>query len=202
MNPKEQEGSSVLKRVRHRIVKVIAPTLYKGHLLQEQRVSRPMIEAIKKTNQKNLVGAEIGVSDGFNAERILNTLDLERLYGIDPYEAYIDGDGKRVCVDYKREEAINRLKRYPAHQFVFKRSNEAVEEFPPLDFVYIDGNHSYEAVKDDIALYYPLVKKGGFIGGHDFFGKYQGVVWAVIEFVKEHNLTLHTQVYDWWLVKP
>lgn len=36
-----------------------------------------------------------------------------------------------------------------------------------LDFLFIDGNHSYESVLCDFLLYYPLVKKGGIIGFHD-----------------------------------
>lgn len=36
------------------------------------------------------------------------------------------------------------------------------------DFIYIDGLHTYEGVKDDIINYKPLVKEGGVIGGHDY----------------------------------
>ena len=47
-------------------------------------------------------------------------------------------------------------------------SEDAVDDIPEkLDFVYIDGNHAYEYVKKDIGLYYPKLKKGGVIGGHD-----------------------------------
>ena len=37
-----------------------------------------------------------------------------------------------------------------------------------LDFVYIDANHAYDFVKEDIDLWYPKVKKGGYILGHDY----------------------------------
>ena len=36
-----------------------------------------------------------------------------------------------------------------------------------LDFLFIDGDHTYEGVKRDFALYSPLVKPGGLIGFHD-----------------------------------
>jgi len=36
-----------------------------------------------------------------------------------------------------------------------------------IDFLFIDGNHSYESVLCDFLLYYPLVKPGGIIGFHD-----------------------------------
>jgi hypothetical protein len=34
--------------------------------------------------------------------------------------------------------------------------------------VYIDGLHDYGSVKQDIAAWWPKVKVGGFIGGHDY----------------------------------
>jgi hypothetical protein len=37
-----------------------------------------------------------------------------------------------------------------------------------LDFVYIDANHAYDFVKQDIELWYPKVKKGGYLWGHDY----------------------------------
>lgn len=50
-----------------------------------------------------------------------------------------------------------------------------------LDFVYIDANHEYESIRDDIEAWLPKVKIGGYIGGHDYVrGKY-GVYRAVDE---------------------
>ena len=37
----------------------------------------------------------------------------------------------------------------------------------PLDFLFIDGDHTYKGVKQDFELYGPLVRKGGIIGFHD-----------------------------------
>jgi predicted O-methyltransferase YrrM len=37
----------------------------------------------------------------------------------------------------------------------------------PIDFLFIDGDHTYEGVKRDFELYSPLVKKGGIIAFHD-----------------------------------
>lgn len=37
-----------------------------------------------------------------------------------------------------------------------------------LDMVYIDGNHKYEFVKEDIRVWLPKIKKGGFLCGHDY----------------------------------
>ncbi len=37
----------------------------------------------------------------------------------------------------------------------------------PLDFLFIDGDHSYDGVKSDFQMYSPLVRKGGIIVFHD-----------------------------------
>jgi len=53
-----------------------------------------------------------------------------------------------------------------------------------FDFVFIDADHTYESVKKDILAWYPKVKKGGIIAGHNYFveGKgYEGLRKAVIE---------------------
>ena len=74
-----------------------------------------------------------------------------------------------------------------------------------LDFVYIDGNHAENYVADDIKNYFPLLKKGGVIGGHDFYNGFQnehdGVISAVTRFCNTNNLLLKVELPDWWIVK-
>jgi hypothetical protein len=49
-----------------------------------------------------------------------------------------------------------------------------------LDFVFIDAAHDYESVRQDILTWLPKIKKGGYIGGHDFrFDENIGVYEAV-----------------------
>jgi len=56
-----------------------------------------------------------------------------------------------------------------------------------LEFVFIDAEHSYEAVRNDIHAWYDKVKPGGFIAGHDYYND-MGVMRAVDEFFKDKNL--------------
>jgi len=68
-----------------------------------------------------------------------------------------------------------------------------------LDFLFIDGDHSYEGVKKDFEMYSPLVKKGGIIAFHDIVPGPKENVGGVPEFWKEIKRNFQTQeiVKDW-----
>jgi predicted O-methyltransferase YrrM len=63
-----------------------------------------------------------------------------------------------------------------------------------LDVVFIDLTHTYEAVKEDIELWLPKVKKGGYIAGDDYHQNWQGVIQAVDELLPNRTL-----IDDCWL---
>ena len=89
---------------------------------------------------------------------------------------------------------------------MFNHKGGAIDDIPRYnDFVYIDGNHSYDFVKKDIELYYPRVREGGVFGGHDFHAmadKDYGVARAVLEFVDKEGLQLFgKRSMDWWVIK-
>jgi SAM-dependent methyltransferase len=62
-------------------------------------------------------------------------------------------------------------------------SLEAAAQYAPgsLDFVFIDGDHDYAAVRADIVAWLPLVKDGGVLAGDDFLDQWPGVQRAVRE---------------------
>ena len=66
-----------------------------------------------------------------------------------------------------------------------------------LDFVWIDGNHEYEAVKADIMAWLPKVKAGGVLAGHDYF-KSGKATNQVIEAVDELLPNCRKQYKSWW----
>ena len=61
------------------------------------------------------------------------------------------------------------------------RSLSAAELFPDhsVDFVFIDGDHRWRAPLDDICAWFPKVKPGGVIAGHDYGQRFPDVVSAV-----------------------
>ena len=166
---------------------------------------RPMMLQVKKINNKhNLKGVEIGVKYGYHAKRILNNLHIEKLFLIDPYEHIVER-GFFWTQEYNDyfNEAKNNLSQFEEKiEFIKKKSEDAHEDIPNnLDFVYIDGNHTYKFVKKDIELYYPKVKDGGVIGGHDIWSL--NVFIAILGFVLKKRLLLHLYLKDpdWWIIK-
>ena len=74
---------------------------------------------------------------------------------------------------------------------------EAVNNFKDniLDFVYIDADHRYEAVKADILAWLPKVKKNGWLCGHDY-GEKDGVTKAVDELFPDAEIDTD---YTWFV---
>ena len=64
-----------------------------------------------------------------------------------------------------------------------------------LDVVFIDLTHTYESVKEDIALWLPKVKKGGYIAGDDYHKNWQGVIQAVDELLPNRTLVSDCWIY-------
>ena len=71
------------------------------------------------------------------------------------------------------------------------------------DFVFIDADHSYEAVYRDLGSYYPKVRKGGLCCGHDYGGRRQpGVKMAVDDFARLRGIEVNVAPEKiWWFTK-
>ena len=93
--------------------------------------------------------------------------------------------------DGNYELASARLADYNA-TLVKAFSMDAVRDVLPesLDFVYIDGNHSFDWVMQDIIEWSKRVRPGGIVSGHDYyhFG-WAGIVEAVDVYIKAHTIT-------------
>lgn len=123
-------------------------------------------------------GIEVGVRDGEYSE-VLCAVNVELvLYGIDPYiphKGYKDIVRKSTFASYK-QIAQDRLATFKdRYNFVEKFSLDAVKDFDDgsVDFVYIDGDHSFQSTTNDIAEWSKKIRPGGIIAGHDYF-KHKG----------------------------
>jgi hypothetical protein len=152
-------------------------------------------------NQSGLhgVGVEVGVLKAEYSEWILDHWKDGILHSVDPWrhfgDEYVDGHNLPDALHESNYQAARaRLVRFGGRSQIHRMtSREASLLFKDdsLDFVYLDAQHHYEAVCEDIACWFPKVRKTGIIGGHDFFedGDYPfgrfGVKKAVLEFAEK-----------------
>jgi len=160
--------------------------------------------------------AEVGVAEGYFSFYLLDHWP-GTCYLIDPW-AVQDAPGYSVHGDHDQEARYQRVlkvsERYQGRaQLIRKISSDAVLHFrdQDLDFVYIDANHTLESTREDIRLWWPKVKPGGILAGHDYLaGEYAGVNYgvktAVDEFVSLNRFMLRTTGEkdwpSWWVMKP
>lgn len=159
-------------------------------------VVRPMANFMMKQNKKDLIGLEIGVYRGEHSYNMIRLLDVKKLFLVDPYLLY---EGNK---HYDKAKSVLRKWRNKTC-FIIKKSEDISDTFNDnyFDFVYIDDGHDYESVKRQICLYYPKVKKGGILGGHDFCVSCPDVCRAVIEFTDKKGLKFRSWDKDWWITK-
>jgi hypothetical protein len=146
-------------------------------------------------------GCEVGVYLAGNAVQILVNNPTIKLYLVDSYNRKLWFSNANY--KYKPAEAYKKawkkLKRFEQkygldYKFMVKSSKRASRQFSDneLDFVYIDANHDYEHVKNDLELWAPKVRIGGMISGHDYdkysMNHFDGVVRAVDRFVKKYRI--------------
>ena len=182
----------------------------------------------------NNIGVELGSFKGQFANTILNNWN-GKLLMVDvwrelPHEEYDDVSNHREHID-AYTQAMDNLKGFEDRAYMLRMKGEHACDFisdQSLDFVYIDANHAYDFVKQDIKLWYPKVKQNGYLCGHDYINLdwyndpnfaenkkdkhiwngnfYHGVFGvnpAVDEFCKEYgyDLTLTSEWFGTWLIK-
>lgn len=123
-------------------------------------------------NMDNPIGAEIGVAEGFSTEFLMEANKTLTLYCVDPFANYIDWNGNNLNErEMIYQEFLKRTEKYGDRvKHIRKYSDDAVNDIPDnsLDFIFIDGLHTYEQVTKDMNNYYDKVKSGGIFAGHDY----------------------------------
>ena len=142
--------------------------------------------------------AEVGIGYGFHARQILDNTNVEKLYLIDPMQYYEDAFTSDV-IDFGGFEKLTKnikthLKKYDDRYTWFRQPSTTItiEQIPNenLDAVFIDADHSYEAVKNDLKFWWKKVRKGGWLLGDDYSSCHPGTTKAVDEFASMNNLNL------------
>lgn len=187
---------------------LLNPSIYKAYnqtVLAVHQTPRPFTEQLKQQGKKDLIGAEIGFGHGENAKSLLKELPIKQLYCIDPYinKEYIQADRKITTYHNQQTQANYQKLINDSRITVLPFSSNVAKYMLPkeLDFVYIDGDHTLKQVAEDLRNYYPHVKKGGFLGGHDYIFGQQGVIDAVQNFAIKINSAPSIVFPDFWFTK-
>lgn len=138
-----------------------------------RKTSSNRLDLIISCIDKLSTGVEVGVYKGDFSKEVLNKWK-GTLYLVDPW--------KKLGEEYKDisntddeiyRDVIKNIKEFDKDDraiMIRCLSKNAVKLFndESLDFVYIDANHAYDFVKEDLEIWWPKVKKGGYICGHDY----------------------------------
>lgn len=147
-----------------------------------------LIDLITYINQfkdtKNMRMIEIGSYVGESTMIFAN--HFKEVISIDPFlNDYDMNDDACYHKDFNDVYKIflENIKQYDNIKSIKKTSDDAIFDLlnETFDFIYIDGLHTYEQVSKDINNYKSLIKNNGFIGGHDYYHSWDGVIRAINE---------------------
>lgn len=138
------------------------------------------------------IGAELGVQRGYFAKTILDqwshakTYVLVDLWGQQRNYKDLANVDDQAQENFKKE-ALDLLKVYQDKLVVCRNyTSVCVTQFEDgyFDYIYVDARHDYKGVKEDIELWWPKLKVGGIMAGHDYIdaeevAKISGQDWSV-----------------------
>lgn len=186
-------------------------------MMSGKGINKTAKSTVKKI-PKNSIGIEIGVWRGYTSEKFLEKashLHLVDSWSVIPYQGskehgnyenyiskyadmvgstnpedfqkYYDNIYESVCEKFEGENVT--IHRMTSSEFfkIFKQT---------VDWIYIDGDHSYAGCLQDLENSKNLIKKGGSIFGDDYRKEKLGVKKAVNEFVEKYNLQINIYAGD------
>lgn len=140
----------------------------------------PLHPVLKEVaSQKAITVLEIGARWGDSVRYIALHFPVQRYVAIDPFKSY-DGykghnfnDVLQGAEDeiYQKTLAVGRDCLGDRFELIRAFSAEVADRIDgeSVDFVFIDGNHRFQFVLDDLRNYWPKVAPGGYLCGHDYF---------------------------------
>ena len=164
-----------------------------------------------------ILGVEVGVYKGTMSKGLLETLPQLNLDLVDRYivtppgDSYFDGSIKLARMSQQEfdsafQDAKDNVVRFANRcTFYIMESREASKHIPngSRDFIFIDADHSFIGVTNDLTYWVPKVKPGGWICGHDYAHPDQGEVKRAVEefFTKEQLGRLQLDVQKTWFIQ-
>jgi methyltransferase family protein len=165
------------------------------------------------------VGAYLGRSSLYLASRIQASGKRIRVYVVDLWDGWLYDDYREDSSEAPGDEKgpewedvfwrfIRNVRHAGVEDVIYPLkmpSEQAASLFEDgtLDFVFLDADHSYEAVRRDVEAWFPKVKRRGVLGGHDYLHPdFPGVRRAADEFFREQELPLQVLGSSFLVTKP
>ena len=138
------------------------------------------------------IGSWKGKSSAYMAVEIANSNKDIKFYCVDTWLGSIEHAGfGEVMDDSLYNIFLDNMKPAAGYfEAVRMRSIEAASAISDkfFDFIFIDASHEYVDVLADLESWYPKLKTGGVLAGHDYEPRWEGVIEAADAFAKDKNL--------------
>lgn len=118
------------------------------------------------------IGVEIGVQRGIFSSHIRANWDGELIHCVDPWAPYSGVlDSAEQHLSYMADAKMHLAstgKPFKIHQMTAMEFAKGLPPGTQFDFLFLDGNHDYAPVVEELEVFWPLVKPGGILAGHDY----------------------------------
>ncbi len=154
--------------------------------MQERDEIVPLMERVGK--QKPKVFVEIGTANGGTLFLLSKMLPQDAfIVSLDLPQGEFGGGypswRREVYEAFAKDTQAISLIRADSHQVTSLEQLRSALDGRQIDFLFIDGDHTYEGVKKDYEMYAPLVAKGGMVAMHD---------------ISENVIDTRCQVHRFW----
>jgi hypothetical protein len=172
---------------------------------------------LKRLPKTSIIGAELGVWKGQMSMELLKQHKDLFLYLVDRWQVPPEGDsyyqGSRVMARSSQEDfdrcfhlACQSVIPYSDRCKILKMTTIEASEYiddNSLDFIFVDSDHSYIGVTNDLTYWTPKLKKGAILSGHDFNNSntYNEVERAVRDFLGDRFKEIELDVDHTWFLK-
>eukprot|EP00913_Durusdinium_trenchii_P031219 g29232.t1 len=149
-------------------------------------VLEALLSSLEEDKGPELRMAELGVACGPIGLHLLARFSGLQYYGADPTI---------------KEEVREAYQPYAERAQLFATTSEEMHtrlsDGPLMDFVFIDGPHTYANVRNDLHLWEQRVRPGGIVAGHDFTVRHPPLLWAVSEYRMTHEAHFKSWPGSW-----
>lgn len=163
--------------------------------------------------ERGLLGnaAEIGVCTGAYSRDILSW-GVKSLLLVDPWKDLAEFPCGNTDAEHEAyyQDCLRNIEPFKERVTIMRTvstdaASRTADDF--LDFCYIDAWHDYRGISVDLPMWWPKVRSGGILAGHDYLEPGLGVNRAVKEFAAQHGLQIHVAIEhqrdaSFWLEKP